>query len=133
MVSPTTKPTMKGSTMVMVSAELLRWRIPLLAITMVLPFIVGFVVGLTIAFVGATFPILISLIGAYGVGDQTLAYLMLAMAGGFVGVLLSPLHLCLLLSNSYFGTDLGPVYRLIGKPCIVLIIAALGYFFFLSA
>ena len=116
-----------------VSAELLRWRIPLLAITMVLPFIVGFVVGLTIAFVGATFPILISLIGAYGVGDQTLAYLMLAMAGGFVGVLLSPLHLCLLLSNSYFGTDLGPVYRLIGKPCIVLIIAALGYFFFLSA
>ena len=115
-----------------VSAELLRWRIPLLTITVVLPFIVGFVVGITIAFVGATFPILISLIAAYGAGDQTLAYLMLAMAGGFAGVLLSPLHLCLLLSNSYFGTGLGSVYRHLGMPCLALMLAALGYFFLLA-
>jgi integral membrane protein (TIGR00529 family) len=111
-----------------VSAELLRWRIPLLAIAVVLPFIVGFVVGITIAFVGATFPILISLIGAYGAADQTLAYLMLAMTGGFVGVLLSPLHLCLLLSNSYFATGLGPVYRLLWRPCLALLLAGLIYF-----
>ncbi len=115
-----------------VSTELLSWHIPLLTVTVVLPFIVGFVVGITIAFVGATFPILISLIAAYGAGDQTLAYLMLAMAGGFAGVLLSPLHLCLVLSNSYFGTGLGPVYRHLAIPCLALLTASLGYFFCLA-
>ena len=115
-----------------ISAELMRWQVPLLAITVLLPCIVGFIVGITIAFVGATFPILISLIQAYGVADQTLAYLMLAMTGGFIGVLLSPLHLCLLLSNSYFGTSLVPVYRFLWRPCAVLVAAGLAYFFLLA-
>ena len=115
-----------------VSAELVGWHVPLVAVTVLLPFIVGFVVGITIAFVGAAFPILISLIDAYGAGGQTMAYLMLAMTGGFAGVLLSPLHLCLLMSNTYFGTSLGPVYRHLWRPCALMIAAGLGYFFWLA-
>ncbi|MDD2603346.1 MAG: DUF401 family protein [Desulfobacterales bacterium] len=114
-----------------VSAELMGWRVPLAAIAVVLPLIVGLVVGITIAFVGSAFPILISLIAAYGATDQTLAYLMLAMTGGFVGVLLSPLHLCLVLSNQYFKADPVAVYRHLWQPCLVLILAAAGYFFLL--
>jgi uncharacterized protein len=49
-----------------VSQEMLRWRIPLMPIAMILPFLVGGVAGITIAFVGTTFPILISLIQALG-------------------------------------------------------------------
>jgi integral membrane protein (TIGR00529 family) len=115
-----------------VSAELMDWQVPLVAIAVVLPLIVGLVVGITIAFVGSAFPILISLIAAYQATDQTLAYLMLAMTGGFVGVLLSPLHLCLVLSNQYFRADPVSVYRLLWRPCLALILAAVGYFYLLA-
>ncbi|MGD8337680.1 MAG: DUF401 family protein, partial [Desulfobacterales bacterium] len=100
----------------------------LMPITMLLPFLVGGVAGITIAFVGTTFPILISLIQTMGHGHLLLAYMMLALVSGFVGVLLSPLHLCLLLSNAYFKTTLAEVYRLLWQPCTILILAAGVYF-----
>ena len=111
-----------------VSRELIRWHVPLVPITMLLPFLVGGVAGITIAFVGTTFPILISLIQTMGHGHLLLAYMMLALVSGFVGVLLSPLHLCLLLSNAYFKTTLAEVYRLLWQPCTILILAASVYF-----
>jgi hypothetical protein len=116
-----------------VSQEMLRWRIPLLPIAMILPFLVGGVVGITIAFVGTTFPILVSLINSLGQQDLMLPYLMLALASGFVGVLVSPLHLCFLLSNEYFKTTLVPVYRYMGVPLGALLLAALGYFWLLRS
>ncbi|MBT8339356.1 MAG: DUF401 family protein [Desulfatitalea sp.] len=111
-----------------VSGEMLRWQIPLVPITVVLPFLVGLVVGITIAFVGTTFPILISLIQAMGQQQHMPAYLMLALASGFIGVLASPLHLCFLMSNQYFETSLIPVYRHMRMPLAAILIAALGYF-----
>ncbi len=111
-----------------VSRELIRWHVPLVPITMLLPFLVGGVAGITIAFVGTTFPILISLIQTMGHGHLLLPYMMLALVSGFVGVLLSPLHLCLLLSNAYFKTTLTSVYRLLWQPCTILILAAGVYF-----
>ncbi len=112
-----------------VSRELISWQIPLVPITIVLPMLVGLVVGITIAFVGTTFPILITLVASYGEGQLLPAYMMLAMAGGFVGVLLSPLHLCLLLSNEYFDTGLRQVYRHMWFSCLILL--ACGYIYFL--
>ena len=111
-----------------VSREMLRHHIPLVPIAMLLPFLVGGVAGITIAFVGTTFPILISLIASSGQTHLMLPYMMLALASGFVGVLLSPLHLCLLLSNAYFKTTLMPVYRQMVWPLVVLLAAAFGYF-----
>ena len=116
-----------------ISRELLEWRVPLMSITVILPFLVGGIVGITIAFVGTTFPILISLIHAFGETRFMLPYMMLALASGFVGVLLSPLHLCLLLSNEYFGTSLGPVYKHLWLPCIVLLLTGCVYFLVLHS
>ncbi len=110
------------------SGELVRWQIPLTAITVFLPLVVGSIAGITIAFVGTTFPVLISLIQALGQQHFMLVYLMLATVGGFIGVLLSPLHLCLLLSNEYFGTTLTAVYRHLRLPCFVLLISGCLYF-----
>jgi uncharacterized protein len=115
-----------------ISQEMLRRHIALMPISMILPFIVGVVSGITIAFVGATFPILISLIKAMGQGHLMLPYMMLALASGFMGVLLSPLHLCLLLSNEYFETSLVPVYRHMRIPLAVLLVTATGYFTILA-
>lgn len=112
----------------LLSEELLRWRIPLMPITILLPFLVGGVAGITIAFVGTTFPILISLVRAFGQGDWMLSYMMLGLVGGFAGVLLSPLHLCLLLSNGYFNTRLRSVYRFLWLPCAALVLAGIVYF-----
>jgi len=111
-----------------VSREMLRWHMPLLPIVMLLPFLVGAVAGITIAFVGTTFPILISLIDTVGNNALLLPYLMLALATGFVGVLVSPLHLCFLLSNEYFRTTLIPVYKLMIVPLISLLVGAVVYF-----
>ncbi|MBI5552279.1 MAG: DUF401 family protein [Desulfobacterales bacterium] len=116
-----------------VSQEMLRWHIPLLPIAMLLPFLVGGVVGITIAFVGTTFPILISLVNTMGQEALMLPYLMLALASGFAGVLLSPLHLCFLLSNEYFKTELVAVYRFMRVPLGALLAAALGYFWILRS
>jgi hypothetical protein len=110
------------------SQEMLRWHFALVPIAIVLPFLVGMVAGITIAFVGATFPILISLIQSMGQTDLILPYMMLALASGFAGVLLSPLHLCLQLSNSYFHTSMGPVYRLMTVPLAALVGTAVLYF-----
>jgi integral membrane protein (TIGR00529 family) len=110
------------------SQEMLRWHFALVPIAIVLPFLVGMVAGITIAFVGATFPILISLIQSMGQANLILPYMMLALASGFAGVLLSPLHLCLQLSNSYFHASMGPVYRLMAVPLVALVGTAVIYF-----
>jgi hypothetical protein len=115
------------------SKDLIALNIPLMPITIILPFIVGMVAGITIAYVGATFPIIISLVQAYGESNAILAYMTLGITAGFAGVLLSPLHLCLVLSNGYFKTSLTKVYPYLLYPCIVLIFSAVLYFFALRA
>ncbi len=103
-------------------------HIPLVLVTILLPLLVGTIVGITVAFVGSTFPILIPLIYASGEGQAAMAYIMLALGSGFLGVLMSPLHLCLLLSNKYFGTNLSAVYRLLLVPCIFFFTASIIWF-----
>jgi integral membrane protein (TIGR00529 family) len=113
------------------SQEILHWQIPLMAVVAILPFIVGVVGGITIAFVGTTFPILINLIHTLGQSHLMLPYLALGLVCGFTGVLLSPLHLCLLLSNAYFETTLLPVYRRMRIPLIALMGGGCLYFILL--
>jgi hypothetical protein len=84
--------------------------------------------GVTIAFVGVAFPILVPIIKG---GDNLLVYLMLAYASGYCGVLLSPLHLCLVLTKDYFKAELKKVYRLLYGPVgVVWGIALLIFFIF---
>jgi uncharacterized protein len=111
-----------------ISNELMKIHIPLFLVAVLLPFIVGLFTGITIAFVGSTFPILISLIQAQGQAEFMLAYIMVGLSCGLVGVLLSPLHLCLLLSNAYFETKLIAVYRHLWLPSLLMMAASMAYF-----
>jgi hypothetical protein len=99
-----------------ISLEFTELSVPLILITVVLPFIVGGITGITIAFVGSAFPIIVPLVYSSGEGSFILAYVMLALISGFVGVLLSPLHLYLVLSNQYFGAAVGRVYSILSCP-----------------
>lgn len=111
-----------------ITRELLILNIPLFLITALLPFLVGMITGIAVAFVGSTFPMIIPLITSFGQGHLMLPYMMLAMTCGFVGVLISPLHLCLILSNEYFDTDMKNVYRHLWLPCCGIICMCLIYF-----
>ncbi len=116
-----------------ITKELLAFHIPLVPICIILPFLMGIITGITIAFVGTTFPILIGLIGSLGESSHILHFMMLALASGFVGVMLSPVHLCLLLSNEYFKARLQEVYSYLVFPCSVLFLSVIGYFALLQA
>ncbi|MBW1973998.1 MAG: DUF401 family protein [Deltaproteobacteria bacterium] len=111
-----------------ITRELLALHIPLISVCVVLPFLMGMITGITVAFVGTTFPIIIALVQNLGESQFLLQYLMLSLVSGFVGVMLSPVHLCLLLSNEYFQTTMPPVYRYLLMPCSVVLIFALSYF-----
>lgn len=114
-----------------ISQEFRTLHIPLLLLSVMLPFLVGIVTGITIAFVGSTFPILILLIQSYGESQFMISYIMLAIVSGFIGVLFSPLHLCLLLTNQYFSCNLSQAYRLLWQPCLSLLALGFVYFYLL--
>ncbi len=86
-----------------------------------LPFIVGLLTGLTVGFVGATFPIITALLG----GHPDLGSITFAFASGFAGMMLSPTHLCLLLTIQYFKAGMAGTYRLMYVPVLLVFLAGL--------
>ena len=111
-----------------VARGLMDVNLPLGLLAVLLPFLVGSVTGITIALVGSTFPLLITIITSIGQEQLMFAYLMLALISGLTGVILSPVHLCLLLSNQYFGTGLTAVYRHLWVPALCILIFGILYF-----
>jgi len=81
--------------------------IPVSPILFLLPFISGVLTGITVGFVGSTFPLLISLSGNISTAAMSFAF-----ASGLIGVLLSPVHICLILTREYFKADLWKMYRM---------------------
>jgi integral membrane protein (TIGR00529 family) len=86
--------------------------LPTVLIFFALPFIVGLLTGLTVGFVGATFPIITAMTG----GHPDPGVVTFAFASGFAGVMLSPTHLCLVLTLQYFRADMAGTYRLLYLP-----------------
>jgi hypothetical protein len=116
-----------------ISQELIQMQIPLVLIAVLLPLLVGLSGGIVIAFVGSTLPILVPMIQSLGQAPFLPAYVMLILVSGFMGVMLSPMHLCFLLTNEYFSVSLGSVYRHLWLPCVSLVFAGLVYFWILRA
>jgi integral membrane protein (TIGR00529 family) len=84
------------------------------------PFLVGFLTGVNTAYAGIAFPIILPWIGG---GPSILTWIMFAYASGFVGVLLSPVHLCLCLTKEFFGAEFPMVYRYL-LPAVAVVLAA---------
>lgn len=100
--------------------------LPAVFILVTLPFLISFSTGNTMAFVGICFPLLVSFIAP---GSQLNIWaLLLAFISGEVGYILSPLHLCLVLSTQYYQASLSKVYRYITPP--LLIIEAIAIFLY---
>jgi len=76
-----------------------------------LSLIIGLLTGISIAFISIVFPIISPFLVPNGVIDMPL--LAFAYVGGFTGVMLSPTHLCLIVTTDYFNTRLSAVYPLL--------------------
>ncbi len=111
------------------SEELTAFGIPVLFLTILLPFITGLTTGLSLGFVGTSFPLIFSFLGTNPGLGQTLATLALAYGCGLMGVMISPLHVCLLVSNEYFEVKLSTSLRYLLKPAGAGIICALAFYF----
>jgi len=105
-----------------------QWGVPPLALLFLVPFVVGLLTGYMPAAVGTCFPLLIPLIVSGAAGAETIDYgrLAFAYAGGLFGVLLSPVHMCLVLSREYFSADFGRVYRRLAVMMALLALVAVG-------
>jgi len=90
---------------------------------MLLPFAGGFTSGITISFVSLTFPILIPL----GL-DNSLWYATIAFISGTIGNMITPLHLCAVMTADYFNVSLSKLLKrvaIVEIPLLVLVIAVL--------
>ena len=96
--------------------------VPFRLIAIFVPFIVGVMTGMTIAPIAIGFPILIPL---FQNDPDFLNYMMLAFASGIAGDLLSPFHLCLVLTKDYFHAEWKGIFRLLWVPVASLLGVAL--------
>lgn len=90
-------------------ALLALYHIPIPAILFLIPFIAGTLMGVTAAYIAVTYPLLMAILAPGG--ETVLAYVPLVYAGGFIGTMLSPVHLCLVLTREYYGASWAGIYR----------------------
>lgn len=94
------------------------YGVPALVIVFGVPFISAMITGITVAFIAMAYPLLMGYIMPEGVLNLPMA--VWAFTGGFVGVLLSPVHLCLVLTRQHFGAKWGKTYALLVPMALIL-------------
>ncbi|MDI6754648.1 MAG: DUF401 family protein [Thermodesulfobacteriota bacterium] len=114
---------MTSGAMNSVAGEFSQMGMPPQILIVVLPFIMGIITGYANAVVGLSFPILLPLFLA---GEQSLIYQTLAYASGFCAILLSPMHVCLVMTREYFHADMNKLYRMLILPVSVVFFTAVA-------
>jgi hypothetical protein len=103
--------------------------IPLPIVVFAVPLLAGLLTGLAVAAFAIGFPIVLPLCPPDLIAS---GYSLVAYAGGFLGLLLSPVHVCLLLSRVYFKASWGGVYRYL-LPSALVVIAVVAAVFLLRS
>jgi integral membrane protein (TIGR00529 family) len=93
--------------------------IPVPLVLFFIPMLAGLLTGLATGAYGVSFPVIYPLLAAL---DMEMGAVALAYTGGFLGVLLSPLHLCFSLSREYLNAEWGPNYRML-LPSVLAVAA----------
>jgi integral membrane protein (TIGR00529 family) len=114
-----------SSAMLAVSEDLANLHIPVAVVAFSAPFIAGLLTGLIAAAFSIGFPMALALVAVDGttIAPEWITWL---MAGGFIGGMCSPVHLCLALTRVYFKAEWGPVYRLLTPPIILVVATTAG-------
>ncbi len=88
----------------------------IILIATTIPFLTGFATGINQAYVGLSLPLIMSIIPLV----HKLFYILIFYIAGYMGVLLSPVHFCLLLTKEYFNADSRAVYKKL-IPSVLLV------------
>jgi len=91
------------------------------------------VTGVAVGFTGVSFPLVVGLLTAPGSGLTPMATLVLAYGCGYMGMIVSPVHLCLLVTRDYFESDMPSILRLVAPCCATIAAYSLAAFLVLSA
>ncbi len=112
-----------GNAIEQVVGFLSEMNVPQNVVIFFLPLLVAFLTGLTLPTVAITFPFLLPFIGT---GQDSLIGLeTLAFSGLVCGLLLTPVHLCLALSASYFEAPLPKIVLKIFVPTVFIACAGI--------
>jgi hypothetical protein len=90
------------------------------AACVVLPFVAGLLTGVMVGFVGLSFPVLLDLIRHAGLQEYTLPLVVLSLAAGNCGQMISPLHVCLVVTCEFFNAQLPRIWRSLVRPTAAL-------------
>ena len=104
-------------------AELAAAGLPEGLFVLLIPLIAGLAVGINVGTIGASLPVVMSLLGPSPPMATLLPTTVLAYAAGFMGQMLSPVHVCLVVSNQYFKT---PLLRSLGGLLLPVLLVLLG-------
>jgi len=88
----------------------------------IVPFFIATMTGMGTAALGIGLPVLLPIIVQ---GEANLYYAMLAFTGNFVGQMISPMHLCLVVTRNYFKVDMGKIYKMLILPLTIIILSSL--------
>ncbi|SFI35690.1 hypothetical protein SAMN05192551_11346 [Tindallia magadiensis] len=98
--------------------QMVGWGISIVTLSILLPFAIGFFTGISQAFVAIAFPILIGMMP-----EVNLSLMALAHVSGFAGIMVSPMHLCLVLTADFFNAQMGKMIAMI-LPALLIMIGA---------
>ncbi|MBU2498149.1 MAG: DUF401 family protein, partial [Proteobacteria bacterium] len=117
---------------VQIRDELMAYRVPLLLIVLIIPFLSGLITGIAIGFVGTSFPLVVPMFPA-GSTFEYMSYAALAFTFGYMGMMLSPVHLCFLVTKDYYKASLLKSYRHLLLPSLTVMAVVLALFFITRA
>jgi len=92
-----------------ISQALPGYGIPLVFLALALPLIISTATGMELVAVGMAYPMLVGLIPQ---GSPTLPYILIMMTSNAIGQTHSPVHICMVVGNEYFGASLRKVVKM---------------------
>ncbi len=104
-----------------IAENMVQLGIPLPLIIIILGLITSYLTGVHMAATGITLALFAPLFPPQSLGP----YNALLFTAVIMGYTISPLHLCLVLSNEYFGVGLKPVYKKLVIPILIMLLVAL--------
>jgi hypothetical protein len=122
-----------ASLMDQIRSELHTFGIPVVFLVVLIPFISGLTTGITVGYIGASFPVILSLARSFPNPGFFIAAIVLGHTSGFLGMMFSPIHVCLIVTNEYFKTNLMESLSGLWKPALTVFGTAALYSFGLSA
>lgn len=97
------------------------------ALFILLPLFCGMLTGVMVGYVGASFPILLGLLAESGLTAHSVPLIIMAVAAGNLGQMITPLHVCLAVTCEYFKTQYVDIWRDLLLPLLAQLSAVLAW------